>query len=88
MEQVIGTIRSGEEILVDNISMYVGVYNRNGRRWWNGSFNSPRPMPIDSDGPFQLELQDGRKGQLFFTKQTIDRRGISVRFDGTGPLEC
>ncbi len=67
--------------------------NKFGLRSWRGSFRViGGDIPLE-DVEFQLELKDGRKGNILINRKSfqsgIGRNGISARFEflGNGPLE-
>jgi hypothetical protein len=83
-------IYKDDELLFDNISVYISesIDPLTTFKMWEGSFETSTPQYIEQDGFYNLELQDGRKGEFFVNDIVIKSEGLFVvHFKGYDPLE-
>lgn len=84
-----GTVRSGDEILVKHSAVYINetTDSESGIAQWFGSFDLPTGTYIEPGGPYRLQLEDGRSGDiLVLNVQVGSISGSVVDFQGSGPL--
>ncbi|HUW18679.1 MAG TPA: hypothetical protein VMW16_05200 [Sedimentisphaerales bacterium] len=85
MEHFRGNILDNNQVLLEDVEgvLYFTALP-GGWRTWEGSFAVPAYAGIEiGDGPYRLELEDGRGGEI-----VIMRKGAeAVAFKGTGLLE-
>lgn len=89
MPQSYGTIKEGDQVLLDNILVWfeITIDQRFGLKDWYGSFELPSGSYIDPGGPYRLTLSDGRSGDILISNIQISDTGSSVQFQGSGPLK-
>jgi hypothetical protein len=83
-------IYKDNELLFDNISVYISesIDPISTFKIWEGSFEISTPQDIEQGGFYNLELEDGRKGEFFVTDMVIKSKGLFVvHFKGYDPLE-
>ena len=84
-----GTVFSGDEILVKHSAVYINekTDSDSGTARWFGSFDLPKGTHIEPGGPYRLQLEDGRSGNILVLNVQIGSiSGSVVDFQGTGPL--
>lgn len=84
-----GTILSGDEILVKRSAVYINEQtdSHSGAARWFGSFDLPTGTRIEPGGPYRLQLEDGRSGDILVLNIQIGSiSGSVVDFQGSGPL--
>ena len=84
-----GTILSGDEILVKHSAVYINekTDSDSGIVRWFGSFDLPTGTHIEPGGPYRIQLEDGRSGNILVLNVQIGSiSGSVVDFQGTGPL--
>ena len=88
MEHVDVTIHDNEKIIVENVNAWIETSETpSGHLDTNGGFSLPGNMYIESGGPFKLETDDGRSGQIIITNvQESSQHPTEVYFKMTGPL--
>ena len=88
MSEYTATIRDGDEILLDCVTVYVvEVKEPSGLRSWRGTFQLSPGQNIELGGPFGLELDDARRGRILITRIAPSSDSpTQVSFIGTGPL--
>lgn len=89
MPQSYGTIKQGDKIILENISIWFDVTKdpRSGLKDWHGSFTLSSEKYIEPGGPYRLILDDGRQGDILISDVQISGSGSSVQFQGSGPLK-
>ena len=88
MSRIRGSIKSGDEILLEDISLWLEetVDHRSGLKGWYGSFSLASGQVLQLGAQYLLILEDGRSGQILLKRQQIGSGGSKVEFQGTGPL--
>ncbi len=83
-------ILKDEEIILEDLDVWVDVHDDGGLKSWDGHFDLDRTPPGDlMSGNFQIVLDDGRSGEFFVRRISTgaDSSETNVDFQGTGPLE-
>lgn len=88
MDSYIATIREGDTRLLKGVTVHVEeVQKPFGLRTWYGSFELAAGQNIEPGGPYRIELDDGRSGNILITEIVLSGAGrTQVSFQGTGPL--
>ena len=88
MRQYSATLKSGNKTIRENFSVWIDefVESESGLREWYGSFELPIKNIIEPDGPYSLELDDGRSGDILISNVQITSKGSRIDFRGTGAL--
>ena len=85
MNQYIATIRAGDTTLLKGLTVYVEEITKpSGLTWWHGTIQLSPEQHIELGGPYRIELDDGRSGNIFITRSSPAL--TEVPFRGTGPL--
>ena len=89
MQTWTATIKDGPKTLVDSVTVYVEEAGDGaGLQSWYGTFGLPAGKTIEPGGPYQIELNGERRGDILVTSIMLGSRGPGqVAFLGTGPLE-
>ena len=87
MEHVRGRVLRGDEVLHEDLDIAMNLFEpRPGPKQYIGCFQLPHgPTRMNADGPFQLDLEDGRSGRFYGPRLQQRQSGIKVSFtiDGT-----
>ena len=89
MDDVAATIlmRGKPTLTGVTISFMVGGAFVHGSGSWSGSFNLPAGGFISHGGPYELLLEDGRRGLILVRETRSDEGGgVTVEFTGVGPF--
>lgn len=89
MQHFSGNILDGNQILVESVKGILFVNAPPDRmKSWHGTFNLPTGEHIEVGGPYHLELDDGRSGEIFIKHMYSNSTGTNMaEFQGSGPLE-
>ena len=82
-----GTVKDGEKVLLEGVDTWVDfVDSLSGTRSWRGQLVLPGSKHIEPGGPYRLELEDGRAGDIFVTLVPMSGEDEVVKFSVTGPI--
>jgi hypothetical protein len=89
MERFQGKLMRGDKLMFDGL---MGTITQEtgprGAKTWSGFFTIPGGVPISPGGPFQLVLDDGRRGDIMIDNVAkITHRPTMVKFKGVGEFK-
>ena len=86
MAELKGNIYKNGEIILRDINIFIYEHqSESGLKSWNGSFESEISPGLNDNG-YEIELSDGRKGNILIGDCTHDEVH-TVQFSGNGPLK-
>jgi hypothetical protein len=84
VEKLIATIRDGDTILAEGVDVWIESGKRaSGLDYWEGRFSMPDVVLLPAGGPFRLDANDGRSGDILISDVEFGRP-TQGRFRGTG----
>jgi hypothetical protein len=88
MEHVRGRVLHGDEVLYEDLDIAVDLFEfRPSAKQYKGCFQLPHgPTGLNAEGPFQLDLEDGRSGRFYGPQIQQRQTGIKVSFTIDGAL--
>jgi hypothetical protein len=88
MEKLQANIFKGEELLFENITIYISELSSVGfHKEWRGFFGIPISERIESGELYHIELDDGRVGNFLISNITITFPDLTkVHIVSSGPL--
>jgi len=87
MEHVRGRVLDGDKVLAEGIEITAVVDPRARSKRWYGCFIVSGAWSPELSGPFRLEFDDGRSGEILVRRtKSSDSEQTTVFFDGTGAL--
>jgi hypothetical protein len=88
MERFQGKLMRGGKVVFDNLAGTITPQNVGGQETWGGLFTVPSGIHVAKGGPFELFLDDGRKGTVNITDVSKpSHRPTIVNFQGSGQLK-
>jgi hypothetical protein len=89
VEHVRGRILKGDEVILDGLYITLNVREPRGRlKQWGGSLRMDPADHIEPGGPYRLELEDGRAGDITVVKvdYSLVSKSYRVLFTAAGSL--
>lgn len=90
MERVRGRIAFRGRVILNDLDITVKVVEPSGQlpRWCGGFLLTDATAHIELDGPYRLELEDGRSGDINVTNvdYSVESRARRVLFTAAGSL--
>ncbi len=89
MQKSYGTIKKGDQVLLDNIPIRFEVNHdqRSGLKEWYGSFELSSGSPIELGSSYSLILSDGRSGDILISNIQTGSSRNSAQFRGSGSFQ-
>jgi len=85
IEHTHGKITRGGEMLADDVTVWFEKVQHGKFHDWHGGLTLPEGHSIGVGGPYRLELDDGRSGEILVTK--IRFGGTDAAFQGSSELK-
>ena len=88
MERYRATIYKEQQTVLEGLTVYLEVVTKTtGLKSWYGVFQLEKAGDcIEPGGPYELRLDDGRRGQILVSNVVISSSPTQVSFQGSGPL--
>jgi hypothetical protein len=86
MQQITGTLRRGDAIVGPDADIVLVIDLSTDPGSWYGSIVLPVGAELAEPGPYQLELADGRHGDVTMTRVRLLESAQVGAFTGRGPL--
>jgi hypothetical protein len=88
MEHVRGKLVAGEEVLHENLDIaLILIESPTGLKQYRDCFQLAQgPTGLNAEGPFQLDLEDGRSGASYGPRIELRPSGIKISFTLAGAL--
>lgn len=90
MKQLTARILEGQNVLAEDVTVWIyEQIDRAGLQSWYGHFELEHlpPAIFDGQGPFGIEMSDGRSGQFLVKEIELMASPVSVSILSTGPLK-
>ena len=88
MEHARGKITSGDDVLAEDVNVWIEKIPRGKLYEWYGGLTLPEGHSVFVGGLYRLELDDGRSGEISIDRQQATSSGHKETiFKGSGPLE-
>ena len=85
IEHARGKITRGGAVLADGVDVWIEKVLHGMLYDWNGGLTLPEDHSIGVGGPYRLELDDGRSGEILVTKMRFS--GTEAIFQGSSTLK-
>jgi hypothetical protein len=87
MENTKGRICKNNQVIIENVDIYLYETESDGVKSWEGHFDIDNFAPGLLEGEFQVNLDDGRSGKVIITNiSTSNDSQTGIDFQGSGPL--
>ena len=86
MRPVKGRFRQGGQIVAEDVPVYLKVVGREPHVLWYGSYQVPKGAPLVEPGQYEIEFEDGRRGNVTISDGITRGAFRYGGFTGNGPL--
>ena len=88
IEHARGKITRGGDMLADGVDVWIEKVQHGELYGWHGGLALPPGHSIGVGGPYRLELDDGRSGEILVTNIRFSGSAqTEATFEGSGPLD-
>jgi len=79
------TAKDGD-IVAENVRVWLNTFRQGRQMRWDGSFELPATQLTSYRSTYNLDLEDGRSGEIINLNTVVYGDNILVYFEGRGPL--